>query len=504
MLIKRPAVNTQAPSKQYSFSSKPLVLFVLLIFGVLGLNYSTLYAANNIYYVAQLNPLASDTNPGTQNLPWRTLQHAVAEATPGTVIIVSPGEYGRVTIEMSGLDAGDGQIVVRSERRPVVQFNQTNAELLNSSDTAVTQGFIIRGNYIKIDGFEVSNIGANNRGAFYIDGAEYIEIVNNYVHELNCTNGNYGAIRGNQSSVTEGVVIRNNIMWRVEGITIAIPLSAVNWLIEGNDISHGTDLTPEGVKVCGDADAIRPFGHGHIIRDNYIHDFLRSEGTQGIGEPHMDCFQTYSVNGEQAYDIFIEANTCDNIGAQFVMFEDHPVQNNVHHIRFVNNIFTNAQGATAVNVRGCDYLEFVHNIVAYSGRGLRLRDGAHHSRVFNNIFYYNRSAALLNEDEASLPGTEWDFNMHYPFVTVPIGYEYDQHALITIDPMFVNPESGDYHINADSPAINGGQPLNDVVNDKDGISRPHGSGWDIGPYEYTESVGTNSPNAPQNLKILNP
>ena len=52
------------------------------------------------YYVS---PSGKDTNPGTQHSPWRTIQHAVKRAGPGTGIYVREGTYAEeVTIAASG------------------------------------------------------------------------------------------------------------------------------------------------------------------------------------------------------------------------------------------------------------------------------------------------------------------------------------------------------------------------------------------------------------------
>jgi hypothetical protein len=65
---------------------------------------------------------------------------------------------------------------------------------------------------------------------------------------------------------------------------------------------------------------------------------------------------------------------------------------------------------------------------------------------------------------------------------------YDQHSIIsTPNDLFVNPTNDDYYLkngSPGSPAINAGTSLTEVTDDLDGISRPKGSAYDIGCYEY--------------------
>ncbi|UUZ87133.1 DUF1565 domain-containing protein [Paenibacillus sp. P26] len=48
------------------------------------------YAAGTNYYVS---PSGSDTNPGTINAPWRTIQKAAKTAGPGSIVNVRGGTY---------------------------------------------------------------------------------------------------------------------------------------------------------------------------------------------------------------------------------------------------------------------------------------------------------------------------------------------------------------------------------------------------------------------------
>ena len=55
--------------------------------------------------------------------------------------------------------------------------------------------------------------------------------------------------------------------------------------------------------------------------------------------------------------------------------------------------------------------------------------------------------------------------------------------------------SGDYHLAAGSPCINAGTSQGAPTTDYDGVPRPQGAGFDIGPYEWVPlgSRGTPSP-----------
>jgi len=73
---------------------------------------------------------------------------------------------------------------------------------------------------------------------------------------------------------------------------------------------------------------------------------------------------------------------------------------------------------------------------------------------------------------------------------------------ISADPLFVNPEGGDYHLRAGSPCVDAGDPAGvprAPPDDMDGELRPYGAGVDIGADEYwpcvplTEVTITGSP-----------
>jgi len=85
------------------------------------------------------------------------------------------------------------------------------------------------------------------------------------------------------------------------------------------------------------------------------------------------------------------------------------------------------------------------------------------------------------------------------------------------NPVFVNAGAGDYRLEASSPAVDAGVASSvyagfqnvfgrSIAVDRAGGSRPAGSAWDIGAYEYGASssgggTGSNVPTPPSNVRI---
>jgi hypothetical protein len=459
----------------------------------------TTAALDNLYYVDQNHPQASDANPGTIDEPWLTIQRAADVAQPGDTIVVYPGSYGRVTINdggapgeyvtFKGLNVPDQSLV-----DPDAIFDPQDPAPVPSNPTlnAVMRGFTIQPahpitapvSYVRLENFEITDIsgaGYGGASAIYMRNTAHVQVVSNFIHDTNAEAHSVAIAGSTQDNVQN--VVRGNTLYRAQGVGISI--AGRGWLVEENELSHGLDVnTVTGAYNGSDTDAVRFFGSGHVIRNNDMHDYLLEEQ---LGEPHIDCFQTFAVHLESqfAHDILVEGNTCDNFGQMF-MVEDNASGNYVHHITFRNNILRGAR-ASAIN-GSCDHFTFVNNVVAdshYSAIGL-VRSP--YLTLVNNIFYNNGGGSQII-DEDSKVGSVWDYNVHYPDFSWPHKQpEFDRHGMFGVDPRFVDQATGDYHLWFDSPAVDAGLTLYGFNYDKAIFDRPQGASWDIGAYEFVPSL----------------
>jgi hypothetical protein len=459
----------------------------------------------DFHYVNQSHPSARDTNPGTIDLPWLTIQHAADVSQPGDTVIVYPGSYGRVWIDhggapgnyvtFKGLNVPDQSLV-----DPDVLFDPHNPVRIPGNETvnAVTMGFVLWDQppdaepvaYVRIESFEITNISAEGSifpSAVYMAGTTaHVEIVNNFLHDVNPAANGYGIQSVTHDSTD--VVVRGNTLYRVQGVGINIV--GCNWIVDGNELSHGLDVnTITGEYDSTDGDAMRFFGSGHVIRNNNMHDYLDVEQ---LTDPHMDCFEVFSVypEGQFAHDILIEGNICDNFGQILQIQDDSQVAGTgdaVHHITFRNNVFIRAR-ASGINGGNAEHLTFVNNVVAechYTGFGVF---NSPYMTFVNNILYNNGSGSQIGDEETKI-GSVWDYNVYYPdFSWPPKQPAFDQHSLFGVDPGFVDPAADDYRLWFDSPAVDAGATLYEFNYDADGVIRPQGAGWDIGPHEFDPSL----------------
>lgn len=438
------------------------------------------FAAGNVYYVAKNG---SDSNPGTEAQPFLIIQKVANVAQAGDTVYVKAGTYDERVIPQNSGSPGN---LITYQAYP--------------DDRVVMQGFTILKDYIRIKGFEITNTPDHWRDSrgIWLQG-DHNEVLENYIHHTRAD----GILAPWDGAKPDYSLIKGNVITYAKNT--AITIEGTNNVIENNDISHPTNLW-EGV-AAGDADAIRFFGSGHIIRNNYIHDLLEIEAP----EAHMDAFQTFDT----ANNILIEGNYVFNIAHQITMMAGN-FRGPVTNITFRNNIFEK-NGTYAFIVGGVSYLTIMNNTFIDILHDSVLLDSSPYATIKNNIFY---ESGGYSTDEASKEGLTADYNLFYPAFSwppSPPGFlKNEPHGLWNVNPKFIDYANHNFRLQPGSPAIDAGTSDGALTTDKDGNPRyddpntPNKGGgsypyYDIGAYEYQGTGGPSpSDTTPPTVSIFSP
>jgi parallel beta-helix repeat protein len=474
--------------KQLVLSILPIHLTLVLASYALATNYYVNGSSGNDTY----NGLYA-TYQGGSNGPWKSLGKASATVPNGThTINVATGTYSesRVTDSRSGAGVG-------TER-----YWKANGEVI------ISNGFTMSGNHIKFEGFTLSAQGSFvfSSGANIRSTGNYNMILSNHIHNSE-QEGIY--VTGSNNTVQNNVIHDCHMM--------GMSVSGTNHSIVNNDISH---IHKPAGQTWYDADGIRFFGSGHTFRGNYIHDLLWSDQVDVADYPHMDAFQTF---GDNAHNVIFEKNHIFMGNTTTGTLEDCILQGgdynsscgwmleNCYNITIRNNVveaWTGIKSQVGSNSNFKIYNNTFRGDQAnhhYSPTGVAI-SGLTTLEIYNNItvdFYvhYQISGTGFSYDYNLM----WDSDGGTPNLT---GYTPQAHDKRGVNPMFLTfPPStpivwspSGYKLQSDSIARDAGITISSVTDDYNGISRPQGSYYDIGAYEYTTS--TSSPMPPTGLKVL--
>lgn len=423
------------------------------------------FSEANTYYVN--DKIGSDTNPGTQALPWQTIQKAADTVAIGNTVIVQTGNYPeRVRIDRSG-----------TANAPITFQTQGSVSM---------HGFTARASYITIRGFEITNTPDDSIDGYgiWFQGSGCV-IEGNYIHYA--TRGGIQIFaRLGSEALTANCLVRNNRLYR--NAKVGIEIYGFNHIVEGNEIWGTIQYHPNWKNPPNsvDADGVRFFGSGHVIRGNYIHDILFSD-PENVN-PHIDCFQTWGDSyREAAHNVLIEQNLCDNVQAQAKRVVGQGFMlHNASHLTIRNNIIKAYKGIIGAGF--CSNLVIINNTIVnnlslpttFNPVGITLTD-ASNPVIKNNIFYDQPGYAIVLWQ---VTGLDNEKNLFYrsdgqePWTINTYPHKND---LWNTNPLFVS--ATDYHLMADSPAIDAGAMVA-VPDDFDGNPRPQGLAIDIGAFEY--------------------
>jgi hypothetical protein len=399
----------------------------------------------NCFYVATTG---SDSNPGTQAAPWRTLRKAASTLTAGQTAIVLDGTYeeGEVAFMRSG-----------TATAPITIKAQNKWKAILSTVAGCNPAISSSGSYSTVEDLRIS-VSPNNVMCTIYNG----HAVAIHVWESNAPRPN------NPSSGFVGFTARGLLMDYSPAAQMAIKTNQDFTVIENNIVHH----------------QLEPFNtNGTIVRNNVLY------GGGIIVKGGSRNTQVYNnivhfLDNSRDYGVLLGGLT----GLQWMF--DGPTGWEAYNAVAYNNIVLNESGSTSVGLyglRGCQNCTIVNNVgigghvyMQYGGMsGLKNQNPTFH----NNIITCNGSNALGSWDTYWSGTITIDYNNFFNCSGAP-----GQGHAVVGDPKFVDPTS-DWHLQSGSIAIGAGVKVNvvgfnaetiDISTDKDGNIRivP----WNLGIY----------------------
>jgi hypothetical protein len=383
--------------------------------------------------VDQAAPGAADSNPGTEEQPFMTVQHAANAAKAGDTIYVMAGKYNERVKVKSGGTEGKAVAFVAMPRRSVI-----------------IGGFDLEADYIRVEGFEIT---ADPPSTAVQLRASHCEILDNYIHGMMAgVNGVNGELSGDGNTRDYSAVSHNRVAYnKVYHSEYGFILGGNDWLVENNEVKRLFMYAP-GTKY-DDCDYSRFFGKGCVERYNYYHGSTQKE----IKTAHVDCLQTFCNNGEIAQDLLFEYNTCFDFH-QMCMVESAPHIGSVRNWTFLRDIASpnsplmrGGWGPDIIQTLNVTIENCTISTVNWSCIGLRGKE-ATGGVIRNNILCDSERAVIDGDRDFTASNPSIDYNL--TFKTAPLAGGDNINGK---DPLLADPQNRDFRLRKGSAAIGAGE-----------------------------------------------
>jgi hypothetical protein len=384
------------------------------------------------YVVDQAAPGATDTNPGTEGNPFKSVGHAADVVKPGDTIFVMAGAYPeRIKLKTSGTEGLP--ITLRAMPRRAV----------------VIGGFDLQASYIRIEGFEIT---AEKPTVAVQLGGTHCEVVDNYIHDMMVgVAGTVGKPSADGHTRDYSLVAHNRIVYNlVDHCEYGFMLGGNEWLVENNEVKRLFMFVAGNQN--DDCDYSRFFGTGCIERYNYYHGSTAAE----IRVAHVDCIQTFTVNGEIAQDLRFEYNTCFDFH-QMCMVESAPHIGSVRGWTFRGNIvsanspaMSGGWGPDIIQTQDVTIASNTISTVRWAAIGLRGKESTN-GQIRNNILCDAERAIVDGDRDFSAANPVSEYNLTFKTWAAP-----GEKNVNGKDPRFVDAAHRNFRLQKDSPAIGAG------------------------------------------------
>ncbi len=451
------------------------VLSLVLLFGSTFALVRQVHAAGNTYYVAKDG---ANSNPGTEARPWLTVQYAATKLVAGDTVYVKNGIYSEYVwiTALEGIRGGTAGNPITLKAYP------GHRAIIDGTGLPHPGGYIglvsISVPYTNLDGFEIRNNAAYS--GVYVADTHDVTLSNLDIHNVFWE----GIQVGSSSNVLiDRVQVYDSV---ASGKNESISIIASTHFEIKNSTIH--DNKKEGIN-CKNGSS------NGLIHDNDISN-IPSDGIY------------LETTGIPQSNISIYGNRIRNSGIGIALGSELEPRAPQTGISIYNNFFTgNDRGLVAYPMDFIKTFSVTNNTFYHNGYAeIAVYDPAQYQVdcvIRNNIIVPNPGKANAGIIAVQGPaGITIDHNLFFN----PEGHNPEDvfgTDYIQADPLLINALAGP-GIASYSPAVDAGSPTSAPATDYLWTTRPQGTAYDIGAYEFRTVSTTTPPTTPSTVPPTTP
>jgi hypothetical protein len=467
------------------------LLILILIIQLLPLVNFGEATSPSTWYVS---PTGNDRNSGNITHPFQTLQKAIDTSRNGDTIYLREGTYNKISSPITGIlinrsGIPDSWYTIAGYPGERVVLNGRGCAL-STNYALLCIGTAIQGeSYIRITNLVIENSSQDG-----IRVAQQGTHTSHHIRIDNCTIHN---------CMDRGLLFWStnpNRAWchnlTVENCTITKTQTSYS-MGEGVTFSGCKDVSFHHNTITNCPKIMLDFANNTKNCAVYKNTIITTQGT-GI---KLDGSQSTTVS---AWDENISIYNNNFSGVYTAIKIGMEKKGGCKNISIYNNIINTKSSYPGLKLEGVtgytqrvETIVIKQNTIQVSGAGSPLQIELPQTKlrniiVANNIFQGDGSASWqVRSSVSNLTDTCFHFfNNIYDHTTKPANTAWSngkhkfEPTAIRSSPQFINRNTGNFHLNSTSPAIDAADPTYTVPFDYDGHLRPQNTFYDIGAYEY--------------------